>query len=146
MRDVYVRGKYRDVIIPMTLITRLDSAIEPKKSEIMKTKESAVKFGWDINKTLTTATDFPFYNISNFRLKDLKNETQIVEKIDRFMENQEKLISIINEKIDSLISLNQSLISEVVTGKIDVRDIKIPYYEKIDISNEKQEHLEERQV
>jgi len=38
------------------------------------------------------------------------------------------------------------LISEVVTGKIDVRDIKIPYYEKIDISNEKQEHLEERQV
>lgn len=75
LRDVYVRGKYRDVIIPMTLITRLDSAIEPKKSEIMKTKESAVKFGWDINKTLTTATDFPFYNISNFRLKDLKNET-----------------------------------------------------------------------
>jgi TYPE I RESTRICTION-MODIFICATION SYSTEM SPECIFICITY SUBUNIT len=83
---------------------------------------------------------------SKIQIPKKEVQNQIVEKIDRFMENQEKLISIINEKIDSLISLKQSLISEVVTGKIDVRDIKIPYYEKIDISNEKQEHLEERQV
>ena len=100
-----------------------------------------------------TVNGIKVYSITQSILKSSKIQipkkevqNQIVEKIDRFMENQEKLISIINEKIDNLISLKQSLISEVVTGKIDVRDIKIPYYEKIDISNEKQEHLEERQV
>ena len=29
LRDVYVRGKYRDVILPMVVIRRLDAALEP---------------------------------------------------------------------------------------------------------------------
>ena len=29
LRDVYVRGKYRDVILPMTVIRRLDAVLEP---------------------------------------------------------------------------------------------------------------------
>ncbi len=31
LRDVYVRGKYRDVILPMTVIRRLDAVLEPTK-------------------------------------------------------------------------------------------------------------------
>ena len=38
LRDVYVRGKYRDVILPMTVIRRFDSIIEPEKANIMKVK------------------------------------------------------------------------------------------------------------
>ena len=33
LRDVYVRGKYRDVILPMTVIRRLDAVLEPTKDE-----------------------------------------------------------------------------------------------------------------
>jgi len=31
LRDVFVRGKYRDVILPMTVIRRLDCLLEPSK-------------------------------------------------------------------------------------------------------------------
>ena len=36
LRDVYVRGKYRDVILPMTVIRRLDCLLEPTKEEVLK--------------------------------------------------------------------------------------------------------------
>ncbi len=39
LRDVFVRGKYRDVILPMTVIRSFDSVIEPKKKEILELKE-----------------------------------------------------------------------------------------------------------
>jgi type I restriction-modification system DNA methylase subunit len=29
LRDLYVRGKYRDVILPMTVLRRLDAVLEP---------------------------------------------------------------------------------------------------------------------
>jgi type I restriction enzyme M protein len=31
LRDLYVRGKYRDVILPMTVLRRLDAVLEPPK-------------------------------------------------------------------------------------------------------------------
>ena len=31
LRDLYVRGKYRDVILPMTVLRRLDAVLEPTK-------------------------------------------------------------------------------------------------------------------
>lgn len=44
LRDVYVRGKYRDVILPMTLIRRFDTIIEKEKDTVMKLKK------WQNNK------------------------------------------------------------------------------------------------
>ena len=37
LRDLYVRGKYRDVILPMTVIRRLDAVLESKVDPIIKT-------------------------------------------------------------------------------------------------------------
>ena len=39
LRDIYVRGHYRDVILPMTVIRRLDSLLEPTKDAVLKQKE-----------------------------------------------------------------------------------------------------------
>jgi len=39
LRDVYVRGKYRDVILPMTVIRRIDALLEPHKQAVLKMKE-----------------------------------------------------------------------------------------------------------
>src|ERR1700712_3267829 len=39
LRDVYVRGKYRDVILPMTVIRRLDCLLEPTHDAVLKQKE-----------------------------------------------------------------------------------------------------------
>jgi type I restriction enzyme M protein len=38
LRDVYVRGKYRDVILPMTVIRRLDAVLEPTKQDVLRMK------------------------------------------------------------------------------------------------------------
>lgn len=39
LRDVYTRGKYRDVILPMTVIRRLDDMLEDTKPEVLKMKK-----------------------------------------------------------------------------------------------------------
>ena len=39
LRDVYVRGKYRDVILPMTVIRRLDAVLEDTKDAVLNMKK-----------------------------------------------------------------------------------------------------------
>ncbi|HCC82350.1 MAG TPA: hypothetical protein DEQ25_14210, partial [Methylophaga sp.] len=36
LRDVYVRGKYRDVILPMVVLRRLDTLLEPTKEAVLE--------------------------------------------------------------------------------------------------------------
>ena len=36
LRDVYVRGKYRDVILPMVVLRRLDALLENSKDEVLE--------------------------------------------------------------------------------------------------------------
>ena len=45
LRDVYVRGKYRDVILPMVVIRRLDAVLEPTKQAVLAMKENLDKAG-----------------------------------------------------------------------------------------------------
>src|SRR5687768_7922520 len=40
LRDLYVRGKYRDVILPMTVLRRLDAVLEPTKQAVLEMKTS----------------------------------------------------------------------------------------------------------
>ncbi len=43
LRDLYVRGKYRDVILPMTVLRRLDAVLEPTKQAVLEMKGSLDK-------------------------------------------------------------------------------------------------------
>jgi type I restriction enzyme M protein len=73
LRDVYVRGKYRDVILPMTVIRRLDAVLEPTKSSVLKMKEKLDEAGLiDQHAALCHASGEAFYNTSKFTLRDLK--------------------------------------------------------------------------
>ena len=38
LRDLYVRGKYRDVILPMTVLRRLDAVLEATKKAVLDAK------------------------------------------------------------------------------------------------------------
>jgi hypothetical protein len=40
LRDLYVRGKYRDVILPITVLRRLDAVLEPTKQAVLDMKAS----------------------------------------------------------------------------------------------------------
>ena len=77
LRDVYVRGKYRDVILPMTVIRRLDAMLEDTKADVLKMKDTMDKAGitnqWP---ALCNAADQAFCNVSPFLLKDLTSRAK----------------------------------------------------------------------
>ena len=78
LRDVYVRGKYRDVILPMTVIRRLDVLLEPTKEAVLKMKEQLDAAGVaNQDAALCQASGESFFNNSPFTLKDLKNRAKV---------------------------------------------------------------------
>ena len=81
LRDVYVRGKYRDVILPMTVIRRLDAMLEDTKTDVLKMKDTMDKAGitnqWP---ALCNAADQAFCNASPFLLKDLTSRAKLILK------------------------------------------------------------------
>ena len=72
LRDVYVRGKYRDVILPMTVIRRLDAVLEPTKQAVLRMKDRLDQARIaNQDAALRQASGEAFYNTSPFRLRDL---------------------------------------------------------------------------
>ncbi len=73
LRDLYVRGKYRDVILPMTVLRRLDAVLEPTKQAVldMKTSLDAAQVVHQ-DPALRQAAGQAFYNTSKFTLRDLR--------------------------------------------------------------------------
>ncbi|MBP7259945.1 MAG: SAM-dependent DNA methyltransferase [Bacteroidia bacterium] len=86
LRDVYVRGKYRDVILPMVVLRRLDALLEPTKEAVLEElvfqKEEAKFTEWDEN-GLRQASGYVFYNTSQWTLQRLHdtatNNQQILQ-------------------------------------------------------------------
>ncbi|OYU82531.1 MAG: DNA methylase [Flavobacterium sp. BFFFF2] len=74
LRDVYVRGKYRDVILPMVVLRRLDALLEPTKDAVMEEltfqRDEAGFTEWDEN-GLRAAAGYVFYNTSDWTLQRL---------------------------------------------------------------------------
>ena len=77
LRDVYVRGKYRDVILPMTVIRRLDAVLEPTKEDVLRMKAQLDAAGVaNQDAALRQASGEAFYNTSPFRLRDLTSRAR----------------------------------------------------------------------
>ena len=73
LRDIFVRGKYRDVILPMTVIRRFDVVLEPTKPQVLAMKkrlDDAGVIGQDAALRQEAGQDF--YNTSPFTLKSLR--------------------------------------------------------------------------
>ena len=77
LRDVYVRGKYRDVILPMTVIRRLDALLEDSKEAVLDMKKKLDAAGIDNQwPALCNAAGQAFCNASPFRLRDLTSRAK----------------------------------------------------------------------
>ncbi|MDW2933688.1 restriction endonuclease subunit S [Mesomycoplasma ovipneumoniae] len=92
-----------------------------------------------------TIVNLHLEKISNFKvpLPNLKTQKIIIEKIIKKIEIIDKAIKNIQSQIENLKLLKQSLISEVVTGKIDVRNVVIPEYEKATLLDDETEEFDE---
>src|SRR3989441_259105 len=76
LRDLYVRGKYRDVILPMTVLRRLDAVLEPTKKAVLAMKASLDKARIvRQDEALRQAAGQAFHNTSKFTLRDLRART-----------------------------------------------------------------------
>ena len=74
LRDLYVRGKYRDIILPMTVIRRLDAALEPTKQAVLAMRDRLDADGIiEQEAALKQAAGHAFYNASPFTLRDLRS-------------------------------------------------------------------------
>ncbi|GAA2914236.1 class I SAM-dependent DNA methyltransferase [Streptosporangium fragile] len=79
LRDVYVRGKYRDVILPMLVLRRFDAVLEKTKDAVLRTHEELRSLGLvdreQLDFPLREAAGEAFYNTSPFTLQKLSKRT-----------------------------------------------------------------------
>jgi len=74
LRDLFKRGKYPDVILPMCVIRRMDAVLEPTKRAVLDTKKMLDEAGiTEQRAALCEAAGQAFYNTSKFTLRDLKS-------------------------------------------------------------------------
>jgi type I restriction enzyme M protein len=74
LRDLFKRGKYPDVILPMCVIRRMDAVLEPTKPAVLDTKKMLDEAGiTEQRAALCAAAGQSFYNTSKFTLRDLKS-------------------------------------------------------------------------
>lgn len=104
LRDVYVRGKYRDVILPFTVLRRLDAVLESTKEAVLERKKFL-----DTHKVaeqdgaLRMAAGQAFYNVSEFTLAKLKASAagqrlrdDFIAYLDGFSPNVQEILTKFN--------------------------------------------------
>lgn len=68
LRDVFVRGKYRDIILPFTVIRRLDVLLEETKEKVLESNQFLIENKIDDKSALEKFSEYPFYNTSKFTM------------------------------------------------------------------------------
>jgi type I restriction enzyme M protein len=129
LRDVFVRGKYRDIILPFTVIRRIDALLEPTKEDVLKAYEFLKEQGVDEYAGLTAESGYPFYNISPYTMKDLLDDPDNIDSnlelyLDGFDPFVQKIISKfkIRNQLETLseANLTYSLIEKFTSPKINL--------------------------
>lgn len=101
LRDVFVRGQYRDVILPMVVLRRLDALLEPTKDAVEEEYNYQTKGGVKDEDGLKEAAGQNFYNTSKWTLSRLKSQAtgdkevlfkNFIEYLNGFSENVHEVL------------------------------------------------------
>lgn len=137
LRDVFLRGQYRDVILPMVVLRRLDALLEPTKDEVLKELEQLGPNDEIDEGVMRDITKLSYYNTSKWTLNRIKNQASgnndllyknFVEYLNGFSENvsdvlknfdflnkarkladNDRLLAIIQKITDTRINLTNTL-------------------------------------
>ncbi|MCR3883389.1 MAG: type I restriction-modification system subunit M, partial [Methanothrix sp.] len=101
IRDSFKRSKYQDVILPFTVLRRIDCVLEPTKPEVLKANDKLKSRLENLDPPLCKASGFAFYNTSLYDfenlLKDAPNlASNLRAYINGFSENMREVL----EKFD----------------------------------------------
>ena len=98
LRDIFVRGKYRDIILPFTVLRRLDALLVPTKDKVLEARDFLIKQNIDNKKALESQSGYPFWNISKYTFETLMNDADNIDSnleayLDGFSPNVQEIIS-----------------------------------------------------
>lgn len=99
LRDVYTRGKYRDIILPFTVLRRLDALLELSKDKVIEMHEQLNKLKIENQSPqLRKVSDYVFYNTSKYTFKKLLNDPANIRQnlenyLDGFSSDVQDIIS-----------------------------------------------------
>lgn len=98
LRDVFVRGKYRDIILPFTVLRRLDALLVPTKQKVLQANDFLINNKIDDKKALESQSGYPFWNISKFTFETLLNDADNIDSnleayLDGYSPNVQEIIS-----------------------------------------------------
>lgn len=118
LRDVFVRGKYRDVILPMFVLRRLDCLLEPTKEAVLEEvrfQREEVKLTDLDPHGLCEASGYVFYNTSRFTLKSLLgNPSQLEANLKNYLDGFSDNVKEIVEKFDLRNQIRKMVQSDVL--------------------------------
>lgn len=148
LRDVYVRGKYRDVILPMVVLRRLDALLEPTKDAVMEElafqRDEAGFTEWDEN-GLRGASGYVFYNVSDWTLQRLhdtatNNQQLLLANFEDYLGGFSSNVKEIIEKFKLKSQIRHMATKDVlldVIEKFTSPDINLTPFEKLDSNGRK---------
>lgn len=98
LRDVFVRGKYRDIILPFTVLRRLDALLVPTKDKVLEANAFLIEQKIDNKKALENQAKYPFWNISKYTFETLLDDaynidTNLEAYLDGYSPNVQEIIS-----------------------------------------------------
>lgn len=143
LRDVYVRGKYRDVILPMVVLRRLDALLETSKDDVLEEvrfQREDVKLTELDESGLRDASGFVFYNVSIWTLQKLANTATNSQQIllanfedylNGFSQNVKEIIDKFNLRSQARHMAAKDVLLDVVL-KFTSPNINLTPFEKSD--------------
>ncbi len=136
--NTYQKGKYKDVILPMVVIRRLDLLLEPTKDQVLKTFSEYKSKLQNLDSLLTNGkhgSGFAFYNTSKFTLKKLLDDPKNLRSnfedfLNGFSENVQDIIKQFKfrNEIETLdeADILFSLIEKFCSPKVELHPDKLP--------------------
>lgn len=141
LRDIFVRGKYRDIILPFTVLRRLDALLVPTKEKVLEAFAFMEKEKIDDRSALKSVTGYPFWNTSQFTFESLLNDADNIDSnleayLDGYSPNVQEIISKFKLR-NQLETMKEAEITYLLIEKIASKDINLSPVESVNSKGEK---------
>jgi len=141
LRDVFVRGKYRDIILPFTVLRRLDALLVPTKEKVLETVEFLDKEKIDDRSALKSVSGYPFWNTSRFTFGSLLNDSDNIDSnleayLDGYSPNVQEIISKFKLR-NQLETMKENEITWLLIEKFASKEINLSPNEALNGKGEK---------
>ncbi len=136
IRDDFKRGKYQDVILPLTVLRRIDCVLEPTKEKVLSEHAKYKDKLKDLHPILRKASGYAFYNTSKYNFERLLDDPNNIAKnlnayINGFSENMREVIDRFDFR-NTISKLNEANLLYLVIQRfteIDLHPAKVDNHE-----------------